>query len=935
VHLEKQSGIHHYAVYGINWFSRASVLSDELTTNETVFPLKNLLQPPLDLSVQYVQEEDSLLFTTQTEQDWLRGRIENFENGDVNFTRLSFNWLDVTDLSQVQDVQNIDFLKISRPNKIKAYFKEDLPLEVKGVIADTNEIPGDDLKLLLYTDKYNLIDGTEVIPLIAVQDYGRFLNSLLTTAEGKFKVVAVAAGVNGPVITIEKIVTIENIEDPNELGTYSSADNQIYPIIGSRFSLVENLSESNNWDEIVEEIELIDFVNENVPVIETETDSEGNLFHYLIGGITDDALVNKLKDINDVDIAGYYKIAFQNQILNPHPQINIPFDVNFPLANSPDALRTPHVEWYKGLVRMRYADGEIKILEVVRIEQLNPLIIYVLDPGYQEKEMPLSQSSTNYIANINYHPGYKAYLFPEPAPNAFNKSNILPQGNINQKKTLIGLQTFDERVGGTGFKSTVSLPAVLLARKVEKTIQLDPPIVYSLKVRPDITAKAAFTFDVKLAPDANGDERAPFGFSFYRINSEDLLAALYNETTIVSIKENLALLTTDLFYNTRFLDLVNLIFDPIEVDQFKVYEAEPQDYGFPVPDKTGLTESGDSIIQKKEKYRLAIFSKLLPLTEQTPIFDFIKEGLQTENKIPTIRDIDGNLLDSTDINFDPFPMMRKYQKQSEVNTRYIRFTDYTLHGSSRSLYFYASVELDSKLVPGPLSTFAGPVTVLQTLASPAPVVRSFAINSSAGANSAITIIFQLSPFSVEDHISKIRMYRSTDKDALLYLQNMQYLEIEVENDGINGLDIIDDFSDFTVLPYGEMMYYRLVGVRSIINEYEESEDVLTAASDTIKVKLVEFLNPDAPELIYVENTNKLTWQPTIYSGKYFVYKQNTRGNWEKLETITAQPEINSFEYSLPVLPTEDEDGDPIYHRYKVNVENASGLLNLVDKEITI
>ncbi|MGY0041051.1 hypothetical protein [Pedobacter sp. NJ-S-72] len=102
-HFERQKGIHFYAIYGINWFARASVLSDEFSTDETIFKSVNTLLPPADVAVQYIQKESSLVFTTTTEQSWLAGRSETFKGQDINFTRVTFNWLDVLDVSRLNN----------------------------------------------------------------------------------------------------------------------------------------------------------------------------------------------------------------------------------------------------------------------------------------------------------------------------------------------------------------------------------------------------------------------------------------------------------------------------------------------------------------------------------------------------------------------------------------------------------------------------------------------------------------------------------------------------------------------------------------------------------------------------------------------------------------------------------------------------------------
>lgn len=132
------------------------------------------------------------------------------------------------------------------------------------------------------------------------------------------------------------------------------------------------------------------------------------------------------------------------------------------------------------------------------------------------------------------------------------------------------------------------------------------------------------------------------------------------------------------------------------------------------------------------------------------------------------------------------------------------------------------------------------------------------------------------------------------------------------------------------------MFYRIATVRTIVNEFEQTEDVLSAGSVPVAIRLIDTVNPEAPELSYEPATNQLSWMPTTNKGTYYLYKQNQRGNWERLSTIVPEDTSVSAAYTLPSpLIRQDEDGNRVYNRFKVKVENSSGLLNLVDKELTI
>lgn len=940
IHFERSTGVHFYAIYGINWFSRASEISEEAGTNATAFPVRNNLVPPTDVTVQYIQKEDERLFTTSLEQTWLNGRAGTFPGKDINFSRVTFNWLDVVDVSHLTAISANELAAVVRPDQVKAYFKPGLPMEVTGVIKNIVPVPGSEHQVILHTGRYALIDGTVVRPSVASEDLFRFKNSLLSTPAGQFHVISVAPGTDGPVITVEKAFDLETITDqeeqPEEQANFAALRKYITPEINSRFSMVENLSNAENWKQIEKTINLISFADVHQPEIESAVDVEGNVTKQWIGGINGNAVVIPLFDgsENPDNLPGYYKVTF-DQALPAHPQVNLPYDPSVPNKNNPAQLSTAHVEWYKGHVRIPFtgAGTDKKLLEVMTIRQTNPLELYVYDPNYLDAPIV---ASANDRVKVNFHPGYKAYLFPEPAPvHAFNGEALLPAGDENDRKSLFGLQAVDTH-SGNGFVSSVSVPSVLLARRIEEPVQFEAPFAPGLKVRPDATGKAAFTFDTKIAAGPGGTLRKPFGFMFYRTSLEEVIRTFYKPETIETIFNDLAKLTEDPLQDLRAYELVNLVLTPGNALQFRTFQASPAPYGFPVPDKAGLFVAGDTLEQQLGKLRTAIYSTLLPLTEQPPIFNFIRQGTQTENALPVIRDVDGNLLSASSPDFNPFPMVRRYSKPDEANVSYIRFTDYVLNASSRNLYFYAGAEVTNQLMPGPLSGFTGPVTVLQTAASAAPLISRFTIQDSLSQLNAVSVVFNVAAMSPDDHISKIRVYRTTTQSKSHVLETMDsHFDVDVMAGAISGYVLTDNFSNLPAIPVGETVYYRFVGVRMIINESGQREEVLSAMSEVVDVKLIDTVNPVAPELTYDATRNTLSWQPTTGGGTYHLFKQNKSGNWERIYNVEPPATVQVMHYLLPTpLVHVDADGNPIYNRFKVQVQNSSGLFNLTDKEAT-
>ena len=147
---------------------------------------------------------------------------------------------------------------------------------------------------------------------------------------------------------------------------------------------------------------------------------------------------------------------------------------------------------------------------------------------------------------------------------------------------------------------------------------------------------------------------------------------------------------------------------------------------------------------------------------------------------------------------------------------------------------------------------------------------------------------------------------------------------------------MDDF-----VPYGDPLYYRLVAMRTVTNEKNDDEEIPSEPSKRIIASVVDVNNPEAPELSYtgdsglniIENV-QLKWGKTAHNAIYRVFKLTTAGNWSLLHEIKRNND-EQLTYDVGNLDKVDDDGDTIYHRFKVDVENSSGLLNLETRELTI
>lgn len=943
IHMVRENGIHHYAIYGIDWFFRSSLRSEEASSDETTISLSQRILPPINPSVQYIQEEDPIVFTTDTEQGWTAGRMLQFPDADTSLTRVTFDWVDIVDVSYVDYQDVTELTQVARANQVRPLFLDRTMYEVVGKITRLLEVPDNDQLLRITTGGFTALDGTTAIPVVPTADLPRFANSMLNTAEGSFRVHSLQNTGSGLEITIYKNVEESLISDADpENPMFGKSSSWIIPSAGNKFSVVENLGDANNWQKLEKTVPLVSFADPNQAEIETLVDAEGNANHFWIGGIHQPAQVTSLfgSEIPEEDrLPGYYKVVFPSYTLAEHPQSNIPYNPDTPAANNPETIHNAHVEWYKGIVRMPVSatttDTTSKEIQVVRIEELSPLELYIYDADYIENPIYVPEVPTATIP-VNFHPGYKAYFFTEPSPYIFNRSNILPANGANDRRTLMALQSLDTRK--SNLLSTLTMPMVLLARNIVKPQPIEMPSVSSLKVRPDATKRAAFTLDIKVAPIGAGSARSPFGHIFYRTDHNEVLDALYSAQTKQQIVEDLQGLTEDLFYEQRYSELVNLVFDPLNEGHFKMYPAIPTPYRFPIPDKSGLVLPTDSMAIKTEKYRRAIQATLMPLTEQPPLFEYLDEGLLTENALPVLRDTDGKLLDQNDPRFNPYPMARKFKKPNETSTWYVRFTDYTLNGNSRQLYFYSAVEIDNQLTPGPLSPFAGPVEIMQSVPSEAPQIKAFIDNTDVTNDLVPPMIsFQIANINIDDRITKIRIYRFEDPEKLdVMMGNTNYVDVALGEYNPEGYWVSEKFDGMAEVPFGKTIYYRLAGIRSIVNENNVAEDILSLPSLPLEVHIVDSKRPLAPEISFNAALTRLEWPPIGKDYSYYLYKMNRVGNWENVYQVVTPASNEPMSYILP-HPTNrmDEDGDRIYDRYKLSVESTIGIFNLQDEIITI
>ncbi|MCW3103854.1 MAG: hypothetical protein JWO09_2294 [Bacteroidetes bacterium] len=747
--------------------------------------------------------------------------------------------------------------------------------------------------------------------------------------------------------------------------------------------------------------------------LEYKTESDGTMSRFVVGGIKDmvdfEPILTTPAPGSGVlpEGTGYIQLKFQNYDLLPHPD--------------------PEVTWYKGTVRLRDAALNMQVYPVSYIGNLSSssaphLAIVIQDPGF----VPASAGSGSdfYTLNLgtaqeaNFHPGYRLYLTADNGVDPvtgtplagsarnFDSNEILPVfSDINEgsRQTYMSVRSYDVK---NELESFLSNPVVLLAQKIMIPLAPDPPQGPLYATRPDFYGKSTYTFDTRL-DTATIPGRVPYSVVFYRTSEDRVLDVLYKKDTKQALLDALDALGTAVKHDPQ---LWNILFG-VQTDtaenastsngpDFVTYSTTAGTFNWPLPDNDTITLtyesnkalsttnpppsgalvfpfSNSSFIFKFDTPAYTIYGKpwtphqivrrvlqdaFLSMTEQAPMFSYFKTGTVTSSVKAKSRDASGNLLDP--LTNDIFPMIRKLPGSGDT---VIRFTDYTLDGASKSLYFYRAVEMDDKFKFSPASLPVGPVLMVNAFPPDKPQIRKLLTKlRDINTNTPSSVLFEINEYSANEKISKVEIYRATSEIEALSIRTMKKAKSLTW-----GSPLVDDFSDVPFPLYGETLYYRIIAIR----EVEDVKDVLLAPapmpgdpvptvivdlpslpSEISRAGIVDVVNPPAPRL-YSENGTTtstelqdviLRWDPTCYNGTYRLQKLNSSGNWVQIYSVkvTDAPmqypplDINSLPDFANFPETEtlqrfDEDGKPIYHRFRVQVENSSGLFNLSEFELTL
>lgn len=716
--------------------------------------------------------------------------------------------------------------------------------------------------------------------------------------------------------------------------------------------------------------------------VEYRTESDGTQTRFVVGGITAPVTFEPLLAANGTG-SGYIQV-FMDHTLAPHPD--------------------PRVSWSKGTIRLKTLSGEMQSYPVSYIGNLTStvtsnLALVIQDPGFIPEDPATPGSGDLYTLDLdattekgNYHPSYRLYLpysngvhpvTGEPVVTTgkhFNEASTLPLTNdpaVSNKKTFMSARSVDVIENAYSF---LSAPSTLLAQKITVPVAPGLPQGPLYSTRPDFYGKSTYTFDT--AVDTSGG-RSPYALVFMKSTNDKLLDVLYTKTTQGLIKLAWSELSPEIPFDPQLWKiLINGIPKPGSPGEFAGYTSTAGTFQWPMPDNESfyipfetrvplsslsnprlfypfvetehfsLTSTHDVYgrdLSGLELLKRAVNDCFIPLNEQPPLFMHLKEGRQTSSAPAVIRDTNGTLLNPQ--TNDIYPMIRKY---TEGSVTYVRFTDYALDGASNCLYFYRAMEMDEKFKFSAAGDALGPVIMVNSYYPERPQIRKVLTRmENPSEEISAGIVFELNPYAESEIISKLDVYRAIGDADALSTRTMTKVKTIAWGD-----TLVDDFANDPFPLFGEDLTYRLVAVR----EVKDVRDVLGAAeaelvdipshpSDVVKAKLIDVINPPAPDLEFMisgttddEFSNVLiSWQTTCYNGRYSLQKMNDSGNWveiyntsQKTGSVSYPPLVNGVpdfvaHTATTLLPRKDEEDQLIYHRFRVQVENSSGLLNLQEK----
>ena len=925
-HDERENGVHEYASYGINWFSRVSPLGNIVATDATLIKKAQRLLPPANLAAQLIQHESPLMLTTSAEQDALAALTTT----DKTLVRVTCDYFHAHDI-------NYEFA-----DTIELFFRPEMPRNVVGAVQSVIDDPADNHAAIIHTTGYTMnSQGTTIMPTLDPMLFANFVGGVFSCQQQSYIVTNLASSAmpgEGPIFTVRKNVK-GNASDPGSTGSFMTVQEYLKPELDAStnaqvmFMAVENMADADSWG-TPNPLSKIVTIGDSTWSTHTEMYvQDGETITVNLRGVLAAASVEP----QPLAPPGVYRIEFNAYLLPHHSQ-------------SGDA---DPVDWHKGIVRLPTTlnlDGPKKVLEVLLIENLGanqPLVLHVVDNDYD----PNNPIITGTAVDVNYYPGYKVYLHAEPSHN-FEAATILPAAGEGNRKTWLGARATDTT---QQYHSAVGIPAPIIALEFVEPLAPEQPVGGEFATRPDFYYKSSYTFRLNFA-------HKPFAAAMYRANDEALLRALYKDATYNAVRQQLDLMgeddphRSDRWKNLLSFDYVYDVpghpyYDPTNSNTNGTFRKFPREagYAFPNPDKGGALNGSmpGSIL---EALKEAIWGAFTALTELPLIYDFIKGPLYVPVPKPqNIRNAQGILLAHNDPAFDMAPMAKRTGNGFEI-----QFTDFTLDGTSNNIFFYYGRELGNRSRLGDPGAIAGPIRLTNARPPDAPGVKKMYVQElNIFDHIGPAVNFEINAYPVAQNVRRMLIYRISDAAAALSVRTMQLVKsVDLdETKQIDKLNILlaDDFESGFV-PYGDPLFYRIVALRKIKNADAGTDWTPSQPSKLLLTTMIDTVNPEAPEITFTSDGLSgapatltgviLSWQTTVYNGTYYLDKQNAAGNWVTIYRVKTNDDVTlnlaATDLGTNVLPKENADsGEPIYNRFRVRVENSSGLFSLTDKALTI
>jgi len=1008
IHREKQTGWHTYGSYGINWFSRAS--ESTITHDvETIILPENLLLPPSGVNAVLVQPESPLLLTSADEQ----AKFEALTTSDKTIVRLLFEYNHAQELISYQQKIGQEYVnsylelsdaKEPFADELEIVYRNRVPGSISGKISSV--VPTRDPEKVIITTEPYILSSTQpdaydlgsepqsLVPVIEAGTANNYVGSVLLADGIEYLVTAVETFGAYPEFTLVKQVA--NTIDSNGQAIENPQD-YIVPVAGALFLLVENMQNTLSWNTPANtnplplKVTIDQTTVHHEDIQRVNMDGEIETYVHKFRGVYKQATISKVYEDFAVQQEEYLDPIIESRHLGLY-KFSFP---GFSLAqHSQYAASGNSVEYTNGLVRVHTLldpsgkRKEMKVSNVTLNDQDGVLSFYAVDPAFPVDDEDELNAYTDKLMGddvesisqtVNYYPGYKVYLYADDS-HGLTEAYTLPSQEEDSHYSIFGIRSVDLRYN---HRSALSMPALMLARKIEDPVKPKMPIGGPFATRPDFFGKSTYTFTTAF-------EHRPYSVQFSRASDIQILSALFNpnivpiygQSTVDYIKNTIFEKGEDTFYVNRWNNLLSLNYTEDTFEHF------PDELGtaIPLPDNpefitainnfifahnqyypneipvatiTSITSLNQVIIPENlplygglyvtDFISDAIYSCFVPLTEIPVIYQYIKgtDYIPLPKK-QVVRDRNGNLLNPGDADFDMAPMM-KVLSTNPINS--VQFTDFGLDGASTAHYFYISREMSLQMQMGPYSDILGPISLVNTKAPVSPdLVKLLSVLENRVLGITPAIQFEINAYAEIQNIKKINIYRTNDGGNSLSVRTMDLVRvIDLEVEGISGDNtwtFMDDFADLPFVPYGDMLYYRITVSRQI--KYSDSSGQLlidytpSKPTNVIMTNVVNNYAPESPVLSYTSDATGtdgylhnvvLSWEQTVYNGKYHVYKMSPQGNWVKLDAVISNSESPSY-YLGDILVTNDQNNS-IYSHFKVIAENYSGMISTQENILTI